>query len=185
MKGNRALITTVVVIAVLILGWWLFRRGGGSGTIDLMAQFDSADKRPPTAVFKVEDVTLNGETKKAIAIEPAMSTRVIFKVKVPDYGWFRVNVGLKPEAWTKPGDGVLFMMLVSDGRASDQLFTQHVNPFANASDRKWTPVMVDLSAYAGEQVEIIMNTYASLPDKVVGDQQNDYSLWGAPEIVVR
>jgi hypothetical protein len=77
------------------------------------------------------------------------------------------------------------MMLVSDGRASDQLFTQHVNPFANASDRKWTPVMVDLSAYAGEQVDIIMNTYASLPDKAVGDQQNDYSLWGAPEIVVR
>ncbi len=45
--------------------------------------------------------------------------------------------------------------------------------------------MVDLSAYAGEQVDIIMNTYASLPDKQVGDQQNDYSLWGAPEIVVR
>jgi hypothetical protein len=91
---------------------------------------------------------------------------------------------LKTEAWQKPGDGVLFMVLVSDGKASDQLFTQHVDPFNNAADRRWIPVMVDLSAYGGEQVDLIFNTYASTPN-VPFNPDNDLPLWGAPEIVIR
>ena len=45
-------------------------------------------------------------------------------------------------------------------------------------------VMVDLSAYGGEQIDLIFNTYASMPDKP-SDQRNDMPLWGAPEIIVR
>ena len=76
------------------------------------------------------------------------------------------------------------MALVSDGRASDELFIQDVNPFVNQTDRKWIPVMVDLSAYAGEEVDIIFNTFASGPGKGQ-DVRNDLAVWGAPEIVVR
>ena len=35
---------------------------------------------------------------------------------------------MKPEAWEKEGDGVLFLVGVSDGRAFEELFTQHVEP---------------------------------------------------------
>jgi hypothetical protein len=184
MKGNRSIFIVVGVIVVLILGWWLLRRGGQGSTIDLVERFDAAEKRPDAGVFTVEDVTINGDTKKSIAIAPTVGTRVIFKARIPDDGWLRVFMGMKPEAWTQEGDGVRFMVLVSDGRASDELFTQDVNPFANQADRKWTPVMVDLSAYAGEEVDIIFNTYAS-PPKKVGDTRNDLAVWGAPEIVVR
>jgi hypothetical protein len=59
-----------------------------------------------------------------------------------------------------------------------------VNPYGTPTDRKWTPVMVDLSSYAGEEVEIIFNTYASPPRKET-DLRNDLAVWGAPEIVVR
>jgi hypothetical protein len=184
MKGNRSIFIVVGVVAVAILGWWLLRRGGEGGAIDLVTRFDAAEKRPDPSLFTVEDVTINGETKKSIAIAPTVGSRVTFKTRVPDDGWLRVFMGLKPDAWTQEGDGVRFMVLVSDGRASDELFTQDVNPFANQTDRKWTPVMVDLSAYAGEEVDVIFNTFASPPRKV-GDIRNDLAVWGAPEIVVR
>jgi hypothetical protein len=184
MKGNRSIFIVVGVVVVAILGWWLLRRGAESGAIDLLTRFDAAEKRPAPDLFTVEDVTINGEPKKSIAIAPTVGSRVTFKTRVPDDGWLRVFMGLKPEAWTQEGDGVRFMVLVSDGRASDELFTQDLNPFANQTDRKWTPVMVDLSAYAGEEVDIIFNTFASPPRKQ-GDVRSDFAVWGAPEIVVR
>jgi hypothetical protein len=184
MKGNRSLFIAVGVVAVLILGWWIFRRGGGSGAVELIDRFASAEKRPNPGIFAVEDVTINGETKKGIAVTPTVGSRLIFKARIPDDGWLRVSVALKQEAWTQEGDGVRFMALVSDGRASDELFVQDINPFVNQTDRKWIPVMVDLSAYAGEEVDVIFNTFASGPGKGM-DMRNDLAVWGAPEIVVR
>jgi len=184
MKGNRAIVTAVLVVVVLLLGWYLIRRSSNSGAIDLLDRFDQATKKPDSATFPVIEATLGKETKKAIAPPGVAGTRLIWKVRVPDDGWLRVNLGLKPEAWEKPGDGVLFMVLVSDGKASDQLFNQHVDPFNKPADRRWIPVMVDLSAYGGEQVDLIFNTYASLP-AVPGNTDNDLPLWGAPEIVIR
>ena len=184
MKGNRSLFIAVGVVAVLILGWWLFGRGGGARAVSLVDRFESAEKRPNPGVFVVEDVTINGETKRSIAVAPGMGSRLIFKSRIPDDGWLRVSVALKQEAWTQEGDGVRFMALVSDGRASDELFVQDVNPFVNATDRKWIPVMVDLSTYAGEEVDVILNTYGSPPGKGA-DLRNDLAVWGAPELVVR
>ncbi len=185
MKGNRSLIIVVGVVAVLILGWWIFGRGGGSGAVELVDRFASAEKRPNAGVFAVEDVTISGETKKGISVSPGiMGSRLIFKTRIPDDGWLRVSVALKQEAWTQEGDGVRFQAVVSDGRASDELFVQDINPFANQTDRKWIPVMVDLSAYAGEEVDVILNTYGSAPGKGA-DLRNDLAVWGAPEIVVR
>lgn len=184
MKSNRSLLVVIVVVVVLILGWWLYRRGGEAGGINLVAEFDGAQKRPNPTAFAVESVTINGESKQSIAVQGLVGTRMIFKKKIPDDGWLRVHLGLKSETWDKEGDGVRFMVLVSDGRASDELFTQDVNPYASPTDRKWIPVMVDLSAYAGEEVDIIFNTFASPPRKDP-DVRNDLPVWGAPEIVVR
>ena len=67
------------------------------------------------------------------------------------------------------------------GRAFEQLFTQTLNPFANSSERRWIPVSVDLSAYAGEEMDIIFNTRASAGGQPE-DTRNDMPLWGAPVI---
>ena len=184
MRGNRAIVTAVVVVIVLVLGWYLLRRSGSPGALDLLAQFDQATKAPASEAFPIVEATLGTESKRAIAPPGVAGTRIIWKVRVPDDGWLRVNLGLKPEAWQKTGDGVLFMVSVSDGKAFDQLFTQHVDPINNAADRRWIPVMVDLSAYGGEQVDLIFNTYAS-PPKAPPSLENDMPLWGAPEIVIR
>ena len=73
---------------------------------------------------------------------------------------------------------------MSDGRAFEKLFEQTLNPFANPSERRWIPVTVDLSAYAGEEMEVILNTRRAAAGQPP-DDRDDLPLWGAPEIVRR
>ena len=180
MRGNRAVLAAVVAIVLIAGAWWLFRRGGGASQIDLVQQLPDAVKAPATKTFPVTDVNLNGEAHRAIEAEPP--SRITWKVRIPDDAWLRVMVGLKPEAWTAEGDGVLFYVGVSDTRTFDKLFEQVVNPFNHPGDRKWIPVMVDLSSYAGEDVEVIFNTRNSVDGKP-HDPRNDFAVWGAPEII--
>lgn len=179
MKNSRAVLTAVVLIVVVAAGWFVFRRGSAE-RIDLLTQFDQAKKGGEP--FSVADVTLAGETKRAI-VAPA-NGRITFHVRVPDDGWLRLSLGMKPESWDKEGNGVFFFAGVSDGRAFEKLFEQTVNPFANASERRWIPVMVDLSAYAGEEMDIVLNTRASA-GSLPPDDRNDLPVWGAPEVVRR
>jgi hypothetical protein len=179
MKMNRAVLTAVVVVLVAGAGWWVFRRGSAE-RIDLLTRFDTAEKQG--APFSVVEATLAGDTKKAILAPP--NGRLHFKVRVPEDGWLKVSLGMMPESWTKEGNGVYFFGGVSDGRAFEKLFEQTLNPFANPSERRWIPVMVDLSAYAGEDMEIILNTRSSAGGQPP-DDRNDLPLWGAPEVVRR
>jgi hypothetical protein len=184
MKGNRAAVAAVVIVVVLVAGWWLFRRGGTAVSVRLIDRFTEAKKQPDDpALYSIVDVALNGETKRSIAIAPTVGSRLTWRVTIPDDGWLTVHLGVKPEAWTQEGDGVYFFVGVSDTRAFEQLFSQRVQPFSNSGDRKWIQVMVDLSAYAGEEVDLIFNTRSGHPDK--GDLRGDQALWGEPEIVQR
>jgi hypothetical protein len=181
MNGNRAVLAVVLVIVLLAAGWWLFMRSSATQVIPLIPLLASSEKRPPGGTFDVIQADVNGETKQSIYTVPP--SRIYFKVKVPEDAWLRLAVATRPDSWTQEGDGVLFRVGVSDGRTYEELFTQHVNPFARAGDRKWIQVWVDLAPYAGEQVDVIFNT-----NTTVGrgdDPRNDHAFWGAPEIVVR
>jgi hypothetical protein len=180
MHGNRAILTVVVILVVLVGGWWLFHRGSAQ-TIDLMTLYNQAEKNGEP--WNIGSVTLAGDTKSAISAPADGRLRV--KVRVPDDGWLKVSLGLKPEAWDKEGDGVYFFVGVSDGRAFEELFHQTVNPFNNQSERRWIPVSADLSAYAGEEVELVFNTRSSAPGKGAPDSRNDLPVWGAPLISTR
>ena len=178
MKSSRAVLTAAVLVIVVAAGWWVFHRRGAE-RVDLISLFDQASKKPSDGAFQVVDATLAGDTRKAIAAPP--NGRITFHVRVPDDGWLRLSVGMKPESWDKEGDGVYFFAGVSDGKSYEQLFTTTVNPFKNAAERKWIPVSVDLAAYAGEEVDVILNTRASGPGQPP-DDRNDLPLWGAPTI---
>ena len=182
MKGNRGLLIAVIALAVLGGAWWVFTRGESAPGVDLIAGLPTATKAPASGTFEPIDAELGGETRRAIYAPPP--TRITWKVRVPEDAWLKVAVGTKPESWTAEGNGVLFLVGVSDGKRFDELFRQHVNPFGNPGDRKWVPVWVDLSAYAGEEVDLIFNTRTS-PDDQGDDPRNDHALWGAPEIIVR
>lgn len=182
MKGNRAVLTAVVVLVLLVAGWWLFKRSSRGPSIDLVSTFATAQKQPASGVAEIVDADLNGDKKRAIFTVPP--TRLTWKLKVPDDGWLKVDLGMKPEAWDKEGNGVWFYVGVSDGHAFEELFSQHLDPFGNKSDRRWIPIFVDLSAYAGEEVELKFNARTSENGKP-DDSRNDMALWGAPEIVIR
>ena len=184
MQGNRAVLAAVVAIVLVAGGWWLFRRGSAGDPIDLLDLYAEAEKRPSPETFNLRDVDLDGQVRKAIAVAPGPGSRLRWKLRVPDDAWISVAVGMLPEAWEGEGDGVLFRVGVSDGRTFEDLVTQNVNPFANKGDRRWIPVMIDLGAYAGEEIELNFNTNSSLPGKG-DDQRHDLAVWGSPEIVVR
>ena len=181
MKGNRAAIAVVAAVVLLVAGWLMFGRPNVAERVDLIEQLAGAMKQPASATFPVKDVTINGETHRAIEATPP--TRITWKVRIPDDAWLRVHVGLKPESWASEGDGALFYVLITDGRSEEKLFEQYVNPFANTGERKWIPVMVDLSPYAGEEMSIAFNTRVGLPNRA--DDRNDFAVWGAPEIISR
>src|SRR4029079_15116704 len=172
MKTNRAVLTAVVIVLLVARGFWMFRRGSAE-RVDLLAAYDQAEKKGGT--FSIAEATLAGETKRAIAAPP--HGRITFHVKVPEDGWLKVSLGVKPEAWKVEGNGVYFYAGVSDGKSFEQLFNQTLNPFANASERRWVPVTVDLSAYAGEEINLILNTVASGPGGPP-DDRGDMPLWG-------
>ena len=182
MKGNRAVLTAIVVVVLIAAGWWLFGRGGGSGGVNLIEQLPQATKAPADKTFEVIDVNLGGESRKAVFA--AAPTRITWKVKVPDDAWLRVWVGMKQESWTTENEGAFFMVGLSDGKNWEPLFTQHVHPFANQGDRKWIPVYVDLSAYAGEEMDLVFNTRSGVEGKS-GNYVNNFPLWGEPELVIR
>ena len=185
MKGNRVALVVGVAVVLLLGGWWLSRRGNGADSVDLVETLGTATKAPAGAPIEAADATINGETLRAISAAPP--TRITWKLTIPDNAWLRVSMGTKEESWTQEGNGTYFLVGVSDLKRFDELFTEHVNPFGNPGDRKWIPVWVDLSAYAGEEVEVIFNTRSGPPEPAVAadDARHDTALWGAPAIVVR
>ena len=186
MRRNQ-IIALVVLLVLLAAGIWYVRRGRtGQVSQNLVDLYPSAEARSNIALalaFSVGDETLGGETKRAIYMVP--TSRLTFKrMEIPEGAWLRAWIGIREEGWTKSTDGVLFRFGVSDGRTYDELLKQHVDPLHNTNDRRWIPVTIDLSAYAGQQVDLIFNTNASLPGRG-NDTAYDFAIWGQPEIYVQ
>ena len=184
MTRERWIIVAIAVIAVAA-GVWYFSGGSSERTtIDLIQQFDTAEKRPgdppPAQWCTLTEATLNGVTRRAVRV--LSTSRLIYRLTVPQEAVLRVWIGLEPDVWDKEGDGVLFRFGVSDGRTYDELLNQHVNPYTVKADRQWIPVSIDLSAYGGRAVDLIFNTNSSLPNRPI-DARNDKPLWAEPAIV--
>jgi hypothetical protein len=183
---KRTYLIVAAVVVALVLVWWVWRRGGGAEVvIDLIAQFPSAEKSSSgqlDQVFGVMDTAIKGETRHSIYIHP--TSRLRYRITVPDDGRLQAWLGVKEETWDKPSDGVLFRIGVSDGREYEEVVNQHVDPANNANDRRWVPVDVDLSAYAGQQVELIFNTNSS-PRNRGDNPAYDWAVIGDPVIVVQ
>jgi hypothetical protein len=183
----------VVVVVLAVVGYYIWQRsaGGAHVAIDLVTAFDQvpADDRRSSlpnkgAAYHAGPETVAGQTRRAIYMHP--TSRLTFvKQTIPDNGRLRAWIAVKEEAWTQDGsDGVLFRFGVGDGRDYFELLNQHVDPRHNANDRGWLPVDIDLTAYAGQQVDLIFNTNSSLPRQ--GDNNAyDFAVWGDPAVIER
>lgn len=184
MTRNRLLAMCVVVAVVALAAIWYVRHGGQTPpVIDLVQQFPMAVHQPFDAgpdVFAVRDETIAGETKRSIYAKPP--TRITWHVTLPNDAWLRGAIGVDEQAWNKEGDGVLFFIGVSGPGGYQTLLEQHLDPHASRADRRWVPVLIDLSAWGGKRVDIIFNTRTSVKGD---DPRNDFAYWGAPAICLR
>lgn len=156
---------------------------GESNNIDLIDRFPTAEKRsnaePKEAAFELGTVTIDGQEKRTILARPF--ARLIYDIEVPPDAWFEVSFALKPEVWDLPGDGAQFRVGVSDGDRYEELLRQYVNP--KRGDRRWFSARLDLSAYEGRTVKLIMNTDPGPPG--TGNATNDLAVWGDPRVYSR
>jgi hypothetical protein len=186
---KRSSLLLVFLVAALVAYWWYRQQGEEFAAVNLVERFaelpDDA-KRTNVAdrdtAIATGTLSIEGDTKPILFMHP--TSRVTFRLTVPYDGWFRAWVALRPEAWTEPGDGVLFRMAISDGRSYDELINVHVDPANTPGDRRWIEVSADLSAYAGQAVDLILNTNSSLPLRG-DDSRSDWAVWGAPQVFVR
>ncbi len=185
MKQYRWLIIGVVVGIGALAAYLVLGHRHDKVAVNLIDAFPNALKKsvvqPPDQAFSIIDATIGHDAKRAIFTPGA--GRITWHVTIPDNGWLTVSLALKEEAWTQAGDGVNFRIGVSDGHTYDPLLAVLIDPFDNASDRRWNNVTLDLSPYAGETVDVIFNTDAGTPGH--NDVRNDLALWGEPRIVVR
>ena len=154
--------------------------GGVQNESNLVSLLGEAEKRTNVESqpqFVVEPVTIDGTTRQSILARP--HSRLIYKMTVPPDAWFDTAFAMKPETWDQPGDGAQFRVGVSDGRIYDELLRQYVNP--KRGDRRWFTARLDLSAYEGRQVTVILNTDPG-PPGAAGDSNNDLAVWGEPRI---
>jgi hypothetical protein len=136
-----------------------------------------SEARQVAGRYEVRDLELAGQTRRALLVDDY--GRFIWNVTVPNRAWLRVSIGQRPEAWTTEGDGVLFMIGAWDQVVYDDLLTFVVNPYHTPEDRGWHDIAIDLSKYAGQNVDLIFNVRRR--DSEAGDRP----AWGAPRIVIR
>lgn len=168
----------VVVGLAVLWGWNALGSHRGEAAMDFGAMLDQATlQRPSPDVFSVRNVTIGSETHRGIAV--AQASRLAWDVTLPEGAWVEARLALEESVWNQPGDGVMFRIGVSfDGRY-EEVLTQVVNPAGVAADRRWVPVEVDLSPYAGKQVSLIFNTGS------LDTTDFDLAVWGDPRLVTR
>lgn len=182
MPRNRLYLIVGIAVLVGLAGWWFLRSGDENVAVDLVQQLPGARQQPNAEALSVTDVKLNDQTKRSISVQnvPA-GTRITWHATIPDNGWLKASLGIREDGWSVSGDGVEFSIGVSDSQNYDELLRLTINPFTNASDRRWNDISLDLSPYAGETVDIIFNTRSGPK----ADSNGDFAVWGEPRVVVQ
>ena len=183
---KRPLWLLIGVVLAILVAWFALRPGGTERVaVNLIDQFPSAtDKRPSPDVFSVVSATIGDRALQSILVKDP--SRLVYSVAVPDDAELKVSLGIRPDGWTIPGDGVLFRILVGAGGPPEEILNLTLNPYGAPGDRAWRDLSLDLSEYAGETIDLYFNTNSSPPSRPPRDDRNgDFALWGAPRIVTR
>ena len=116
-------------------------------------------------------IALEGQTRVAFPALPGYP--VERNVDIPDQAELRFGYGLQP------GVRVPVKLLIRlEGKTSEELFSIRLDP-GQKRERGWQDGVVDLTAYAGQQVRLVLETEAS---SALGPSQG-MALWGNPEVL--
>ena len=146
-------------------------------TITPTAPFCS-DPADPTGCRRVTPwqfvMPQNGDTRPVIfAHAPARVTFPLDVPRAPTFFW--ASPALDPLAWGWGGDGVTFRVRVEQDGNDTVLWERRLAP-GNPADRYWVEAFVPLDAYAGQRVNLVLETDPGL----AGNTDADRAGWGTP-----
>ncbi len=125
------------------------------------------------------DVTVNDMVKRSVWIDTPTSL-TYRHVTLGAHPVFRVFTAIHPAIYTQTNaDGAVFQVDVQADGQTKRLADVYINPIAHPELRKWLPMEVDLSPYAGKTVDLILSNDP-------GPANNDYAdwcIWGDPRVV--
>jgi len=109
------------------------------------------------------------------------------EIRLPDVPGLELEtaLALDPAMWSAPtGDGVRFLATVTPldaagGTAPRTVIDQVVDPRARTEQRRWLPVVADLSPWRGQRVRITLST------EVRNDATFDWAGWAEPIVAIR
>lgn len=159
---------------------------GGRGSpsiqvLDLVGDFQRAEKRPSATAFQVAEHTL--ASVRHATIDGSTPSRIIYTTRFPAHGVLRTDVAVLP-ASQSGGGAVRFRIGISDRRLYEPL-AERIVTVADTARAGWTHLAVDLSRYGGWQWslfyrpgrhawQLILNA-----DQIEGQTR---ALWGAPAV---
>ena len=169
--------------AIIVVGAAAVARDGRHPTeriaLDLVEEFEAADKLAPAPLHQTFGV-IDGLPRSIFAHPPS---RIIWRATIPPGARLRTSLQLMPAAWDRSTDGVVFRIGVSDGHGYTSLIDRLVDPMHVVDDRRAIPVDINLSPYAGREMQIVFNTATSTPGSPY-DAGFDWALWGEPRLVL-
>jgi hypothetical protein len=148
---------------------------------DFIEQFPDARKQPSTAAFDIADLKVEGVAKRSILARE--QTRLTYHVTVPPHARFRVSIAIAPDIRSEAGQGVLFLVGVSDGQWYQNKHMVTLDPIQRSDDRHWRELVVNLEEFAGLTVDIVLNTRATSTTSTAGERL--LAAWGSPTVTAR
>lgn len=167
-----------MLCVILVLAVAACRRPTGEiQVVDLIREFDRAEKRPPEG-SQVTTYSAGGVDRPSLLV-PAPS-RVIWPLPLPQRGRFRAFAALDGRG--NPAAAIRLRVGISDHRIYEGLAQQTIT----AAQPGWVAVGADLSAYAGFKWSLFYR-----PDRVTWRlvlsadliEGGGAAVWGSPEIV--
>ncbi|MDP1624403.1 MAG: YfhO family protein [bacterium] len=150
-----------------------------TGSFDLQAQLGMADVSVSQAgAVGNTSWLINGQERSVLYAHP--TSRIRYEITPAQSSVLRTGIVMDSSSWDKGGDGVSFQIYVKDDGHPDevQLFSQYINPKTDISDRKYQPIEIDLSQFAGKKILLSLVTNP-------GPAQNndfDWAGWVEPRI---
>ncbi len=125
--------------------------------------------------IQTKTLAIGGDTRQVLYMHPPSSAT--FQGRLLDEVRLEFSMGLDPEVWDKPGDGVEFQVGLRDGGMATTLFATYLDPKRDPSCKRWVDGSVDLSRFAYREIELVLRT---LPGR---SADFDWAGWAAPRMV--
>ncbi len=190
-RAPRAVALGLVVAQVALHGGllWLYGRALTPGPAEDGVFYRLLDHRPevrdaPAQINFHAAIVVGNEGAETIwSVPPTSLTYRGIALPATGAPRFRCKVAIHPLVWSEGNaDGAEFALEVRAGAAPPQrVWSALIDPFGHPEQRAWLPVDVDLSAFAGQTVDLILKNGPG----PAGNAYADWCLWADPALAVQ